>query len=205
MLVTCVRQFGTPVGAGRSWTPQVPRSGGVRDRPPRPDRVRPRPRGGAPLGGPRSSVLSRLPGFAAARDRYRPLAAAAVRLPHPGRLSTVRNPRHFAHPLAIGATRAADEIPFKPSRMIHFFDPSNEKMARQGPGHGQAGGHPARQPRGRDPGRQQGGRRARAWSRSPRRSTSATRSSGRASTRSRAPGCSTTSPRSSPRSATSSR
>ena len=40
--------------------------------------------------------------------------------------------------------------------MIHFFDASNEKMAAKVPGHGQAGGHPARQPRGRDPGRPQG-------------------------------------------------
>jgi malyl-CoA/(S)-citramalyl-CoA lyase len=40
----------------------------------------------------------------------------------------VRNPRDFGKPLAIGAPEPIIEIPFKPSRMIHFFDPSNEKM-----------------------------------------------------------------------------
>jgi malyl-CoA/(S)-citramalyl-CoA lyase len=41
----------------------------------------------------------------------------------------LRNPRDFAKPLAIGAPDPVLEVPFKPSRMIHFFDPSNEKMA----------------------------------------------------------------------------
>jgi malyl-CoA/(S)-citramalyl-CoA lyase len=45
----------------------------------------------------------------------------------------VRNPRQFAHPLAIGAPQPPIEIPVKPSRMIHFFDPSNEKMAAKVP------------------------------------------------------------------------
>jgi malyl-CoA/(S)-citramalyl-CoA lyase len=45
----------------------------------------------------------------------------------------VRNPRDFAKPLAIGAPDPILEIPFKPSRMIHFFDPSNEKMAAKLP------------------------------------------------------------------------
>jgi malyl-CoA/(S)-citramalyl-CoA lyase len=40
----------------------------------------------------------------------------------------MRNPRsHFA-PLAIGAPEPVREIPVGPMRMIHFFDPSNEKM-----------------------------------------------------------------------------
>jgi malyl-CoA/(S)-citramalyl-CoA lyase len=40
----------------------------------------------------------------------------------------MRNPRsHFA-PLAIGAPEPLREIPVTPSRMIHFFDPSNEKL-----------------------------------------------------------------------------
>jgi malyl-CoA/(S)-citramalyl-CoA lyase len=40
----------------------------------------------------------------------------------------MRNPRsHFA-PLAIGAPEPVREIPVTPSRMIHFFDPSNEKL-----------------------------------------------------------------------------
>jgi malyl-CoA/(S)-citramalyl-CoA lyase len=41
----------------------------------------------------------------------------------------VRNPRDFAKPLAIGAPAPLAAIPVTPSRMIHFFDPSNEKMA----------------------------------------------------------------------------
>jgi malyl-CoA/(S)-citramalyl-CoA lyase len=40
----------------------------------------------------------------------------------------MRNPRTFFHPLAIGAPEPMREVPIKPSRMIHFFDPSNPKM-----------------------------------------------------------------------------
>jgi malyl-CoA/(S)-citramalyl-CoA lyase len=40
----------------------------------------------------------------------------------------MRNPRDFAKPLAVGAPQPTLEIPFTPSRMIHFFDPSNEKI-----------------------------------------------------------------------------
>jgi malyl-CoA/(S)-citramalyl-CoA lyase len=45
----------------------------------------------------------------------------------------MRNPRDFAKPLAVGAPEPLLEIPLKPSRMIHFFDPSNEKMAAKLP------------------------------------------------------------------------
>ena len=45
----------------------------------------------------------------------------------------MRNPRNFAKPLAIGAPEPELEVPFKPSRMIHFFDASNEKMAAKVP------------------------------------------------------------------------
>jgi len=45
----------------------------------------------------------------------------------------MRNPRDFAKPLAVGAPEPLVEIPVKPSRMIHFFDPSNEKMAAKLP------------------------------------------------------------------------
>jgi malyl-CoA/(S)-citramalyl-CoA lyase len=45
----------------------------------------------------------------------------------------MRNPRAFFKPLAIGAPDPPREIPVKPSRMIHFFDPSNEKMAAKVP------------------------------------------------------------------------
>jgi malyl-CoA/(S)-citramalyl-CoA lyase len=40
----------------------------------------------------------------------------------------VRNPRDFFKPLAVGAPDPIREIPLIPSRMIHFFDPSNEKI-----------------------------------------------------------------------------
>src|SRR5450631_3663454 len=46
---------------------------------------------------------------------------------------TLRNPRDFGKALAIGAPAPILEIPFTPSRMIHFFDPSNEKMAAKLP------------------------------------------------------------------------
>src|SRR5688500_11071276 len=45
----------------------------------------------------------------------------------------MRNPRDFAKPLAVGAPDPVREIPVTPSRMIHFFDPSNEKMAAKLP------------------------------------------------------------------------
>ena len=41
---------------------------------------------------------------------------------------TMRNPRDFFKPLAIGAPAPLTEIPLRPSRMIHFLDFSNEKM-----------------------------------------------------------------------------
>ena len=45
----------------------------------------------------------------------------------------MRNPRAFGRPLAIGAPDPLDEIPLKSSRMIHFLDFSNEKMAAKAP------------------------------------------------------------------------
>jgi malyl-CoA/(S)-citramalyl-CoA lyase len=41
----------------------------------------------------------------------------------------VRSAKDFFKPLAIGAPTPLREVPFRPSRMIHFFDPSNAKMA----------------------------------------------------------------------------
>jgi malyl-CoA/(S)-citramalyl-CoA lyase len=40
----------------------------------------------------------------------------------------MRHPRDFFAPLAIGAPEPVREIPLTPSRMIHFFDPSNERI-----------------------------------------------------------------------------
>jgi malyl-CoA/(S)-citramalyl-CoA lyase len=45
----------------------------------------------------------------------------------------MRSAKDFFKPLAIGAPQPVREIPFRPSRMIHFFDPSNAKMAAKLP------------------------------------------------------------------------
>src|SRR6195256_2670837 len=43
-------------------------------------------------------------------------------------MAVMRNPRSHFKPLAIGAPDPVFEIPVSPMRMIHFFDPSNEKL-----------------------------------------------------------------------------
>src|SRR3954447_15891075 len=45
----------------------------------------------------------------------------------------MRSPRDFFKPLAIDAPEPVSEIPFPPSRMIHFLDFSNEKMVAKVP------------------------------------------------------------------------
>ena len=45
----------------------------------------------------------------------------------------MKSPRHFTAPKAIGAPQPVREIPVRPSRMIHFFDPSNPRMASKVP------------------------------------------------------------------------
>ncbi|MEV6606123.1 CoA ester lyase [Kutzneria sp. NPDC051319] len=45
----------------------------------------------------------------------------------------MRSAKDFFRPLAVGAPQPLREIPFRPSRMIHFFDPGNEKMAAKVP------------------------------------------------------------------------
>jgi malyl-CoA/(S)-citramalyl-CoA lyase len=45
----------------------------------------------------------------------------------------MRNPRNITKPLAIGAPKPLLEVPVRPSRMIHFFDPSNPRMASKVP------------------------------------------------------------------------
>ncbi len=45
----------------------------------------------------------------------------------------MRSPKDFFRPLAVGAPAPLREIPWAPSRMIHFFDPSNEKMVAKLP------------------------------------------------------------------------
>jgi malyl-CoA/(S)-citramalyl-CoA lyase len=53
----------------------------------------------------------------------------------------MRSPQDFFRPLAVGAPEPLREIPARPSRAIHFFDPSNPRMADKipqlvGPGSG---------------------------------------------------------------------
>lgn len=45
----------------------------------------------------------------------------------------MRSAKDFFAPLAVGAPAPLREVPARPSRMIHFFDPSNEKMAAKVP------------------------------------------------------------------------
>jgi malyl-CoA/(S)-citramalyl-CoA lyase len=46
----------------------------------------------------------------------------------------VRSPKDFFRPLALGAPEPLREVPFRPSRMIHFFPASNPKMVAKLPG-----------------------------------------------------------------------
>jgi malyl-CoA/(S)-citramalyl-CoA lyase len=45
----------------------------------------------------------------------------------------MRSAKDFFRPLAVGAPEPVREVPQRPSRMIHFFDPSNEKMVAKLP------------------------------------------------------------------------
>ena len=59
-------------------------------------------------------------------------------LPRAGRgpvtsLVRVRPAKDFFRPLAVGAPEPLREVPWRPSRMIHFFDPSNPKMVAKVP------------------------------------------------------------------------
>ncbi len=45
----------------------------------------------------------------------------------------MRSPKDFFRPLAVGAPEPLREIPVRPARMIHFFDPSNPKMLAKVP------------------------------------------------------------------------
>ncbi len=47
--------------------------------------------------------------------------------------TSARSPKHFFRPLAVGAPEPLREVPWRPSRMIHFFDPSNPKMVAKVP------------------------------------------------------------------------
>ena len=45
----------------------------------------------------------------------------------------MQSAKDFFRPLAVGAPSPVHEVPFRPSRMIHFFPPSNEKMLAKAP------------------------------------------------------------------------
>ena len=45
----------------------------------------------------------------------------------------MRSPKDFFRPLAVGAPDPLREVPFRPSRVIHFFPPSNPKMVAKVP------------------------------------------------------------------------
>jgi len=45
----------------------------------------------------------------------------------------MRSPKDFFRPLAVGAPEPLREIPFRPSRVIHFFPPSNPKVVAKVP------------------------------------------------------------------------
>ena len=45
----------------------------------------------------------------------------------------MRSPKDFFKPLAVGAPQPLREIPVRPSRVIHFFPPQNEKMVAKLP------------------------------------------------------------------------
>ncbi|HEV2781894.1 MAG TPA: CoA ester lyase [Actinophytocola sp.] len=45
----------------------------------------------------------------------------------------MRSPKDFFRPLAVGAPAPVRQTPVRPSRMIHFFDPGNEKMVAKVP------------------------------------------------------------------------
>jgi malyl-CoA/(S)-citramalyl-CoA lyase len=47
--------------------------------------------------------------------------------------SSSQSAKDFFRPLAVGAPDPVREVPARPSRAIHFFDPSNEKMASKVP------------------------------------------------------------------------
>jgi malyl-CoA/(S)-citramalyl-CoA lyase len=67
------------------------------------------------------------------KDRSGDTVQAPTTIPPTGDETDLRNPRDFFKPLAIDAPEPAREIPFKPSRMIHFMDFSNPKMVEKTP------------------------------------------------------------------------
>ena len=95
----------------------------------------------------------------------------------------MRNPKDFFRPLAVGAPEPLREIPVRPSRMIHFFDPPTRRWWPRCPTWSARSTSCSATSRTRSRPTRQGGRPRRAGRRSAARPTSATPSSGPASTR----------------------
>src|SRR4051812_23691424 len=71
----------------------------------------------------------RAPGAEAVRSAsYRPHGRRGYLPPMPS-----RSAKDFFRPLAVGAPAPLREVPSRPSRAIHFLDPSNAKMAAKVP------------------------------------------------------------------------
>ena len=117
-----------------------------------------------------------------------------------------RPAKDFFAPLAVGAPAPLREIPARPSRAIHFFDPGNEKMAAKVPD--MVGTVDVLLGNLEDAVKAENKEKSRQGlvdiGKATPLGTSGRRSSGPGSTRSTARGCSTTSPPWCPRSATSS-
>ena len=62
-----------------------------------------------------------------------PLLASEPTAPTPPKGPPMRSAKDFFAPLAVGAPAPLREVPVRPSRMIHFIDPSNPKMAAKVP------------------------------------------------------------------------
>jgi malyl-CoA/(S)-citramalyl-CoA lyase len=60
-------------------------------------------------------------------------ASKIVSRESPTSLGSVRSPRDFFKPLAVGAPTPLREIPVRPSRVIHFFPPHNAKLVAKLP------------------------------------------------------------------------
>ena len=82
-----------------------------------------------------SSRLVRIPGTLGPPGAWEtPQVQACSRTSARWYVPVMRSPKDFFRPLAVGAPEPLREIPARPSRAIHFFDPSNEKMASKVPG-----------------------------------------------------------------------
>ncbi len=72
------------------------------------------------------------------KDRLEPLSHSSIMpvspsAPQAHTLAAVRSARDFFKPLAVGAPLPVREIPFRPSRVIHFFPPHIDKVVAKLP------------------------------------------------------------------------